>query len=201
MRKPSVLPEKSDRPQRPGCVVEAHLRRHRSTPQTFAEQRAEPAVGIGLSPLGQGLVAVLEPELAPRQPGAAALARRGERFEDRIPVGLNPIAVRTRRRIEPAPERLIVEIVRQRPGQPRRLGPGKHMRDRPRAHPDRGRDLRPRQRKIVTVPENVLDLHHAGPLHRVPAFSIRSSDRSGRVGRESAPRTVRRPPPGNARSG
>ena len=133
--------------------------------------------------------------------GRQARARRGERFDDRIPVGLHPIAVRTRRRVEPALESLIVEIVRQRPGQPRRLGPGEHMRDRPRAHPDRGGDLRTRQRKIVTVPENVLDLHHAGPLHRAPAFSIRTSDRSGRVGRESAPRTAHRPPPGNGRSG
>ena len=98
--------------------------------------------------------------------------------------------VLTRRRVEPRAKRLIVEIVRQRPGQPRRFRPGKHMRDRPRAHPDRGGDLRLRQRKIVTVPENILDLHHAGPLHRAPAFSIRSSDRSGRVGRESAPRTA-----------
>ena len=186
---------------KPRRVVEAHLRRRGPAPQTLVEQRAEAAVGIGLAPQGQSLVAVLDPELAPGQPGAAALARRGERFDDRIPVGLHPIAVRTRRRVEPALESLIVEIVRQRPGQPRRLGPGEHMRDRPRAHPDRGGDLRTRQRKIVTVPENVLDLHHAGPLHRAPAFSIRTSDRSGRVGRESAPRTAHRPPPGNGRSG
>ena len=112
--------------------------------------------GIGLAQQGQSFVAVLDPELAPGQPGAAALARRGERFDDRIPVGLYPIAVRTRHRVEPALESLIVEIVRQRPGQPRRLGPGEHMRDRPRAHPDRGGDLRTRQRKIVTVPENVV---------------------------------------------
>ena len=182
-------------------IVETHLRRLGPAPQTLAEQRAEPAVGIGLALLGQRLVAVLDPELAPRQPGAAALARRGERFDDRIPVRLNPVAVRIRRRVEPRAKRRIVEIVRQRPGQTRRRGTGKHMRDRPRAHPDRGRDLRPRQRKIVAVPQNVLDLHRAGPLHRAPACSIRSSDRSGRVGRESAPRTARRTPPGNGPSG
>ena len=43
-----------------------------------------------------------------------------------------------------------------------------------------------------------LDLHHAGPLHRAPAFSIRSSDRSGRVERESAPGAASRPPTGAA---
>ena len=53
--------------------------------------------------------------------------------------------------IEPALERLIVEVVRQRPGQPRRLGPGKHMGDRPRAHPNRGGNLCPWQPKVVTV--------------------------------------------------
>ena len=78
------------------------------------------------------------------------------------------------------------------------------MRDRLRAHPNRGCNLRSRQREIVTVPENIPDLHHAGPLHRAPASSIRSSDRSGRVGRESArqpacwlpPRDNRRSPDG-----
>lgn len=40
---------------------------------------------------------------------------------------LNPIAVRTRRRVEPCAKRLIFEIVRQRPGQIRRRGPGKQM--------------------------------------------------------------------------
>ena len=58
-------------------------------------------------------------------------------FDDRIPVGLNPIAVLTRRRVQPRPKRLIVEIGWQRPGQPRRLRPGKHMRNRPRTHPNR----------------------------------------------------------------
>ena len=78
-------------------------------------------------------------------------------FDDRIPVGLNPIAVLTRRRVQPRPKRLIVEIGWQRPGQPRRLRPGKHMRNRPRAHPNRICDLRPRQRQIVTVPENIIE--------------------------------------------
>ena len=35
-------------------------------------------------------------------------------FDDRIPVGLNPIAVLTRRRVQPRPKRLIVEIGWQR---------------------------------------------------------------------------------------
>ena len=85
---------------KPRLVVEAHLRRHGPAPQTLAEQRAEPAVGIGLAPLGQGFVAVLDPELAPRQPGAPALAGRGERFDDRIPGRAAP-----GRRPDPTPGR------------------------------------------------------------------------------------------------
>ena len=73
---------------KPRRVVEAHLRRLGPAPQTLPEQRTEPAVGIGPAPSGQRLVPVPDPELAPRQPGAPPLARCCERFDDRIPVGL-----------------------------------------------------------------------------------------------------------------
>ena len=48
--------------------MEAHLRRAGPAAQTLLEQRAEPAVGIGLPPLSQSLVPVLDPELAQRLP-------------------------------------------------------------------------------------------------------------------------------------
>ena len=124
-------------------------------------------------------------------------------------LGVGPSA-RTRRSPERRPDLA--------PGRAAREAP--HRRDRPAAArtdppPRPGQaharpspcSPRPRRRsapeaaQIVTVPENILDLHHAGSLHRAPAFSIRSSDRSGRVGRESAPRTAPWPPPGNGRSG
>ena len=67
-----------------------------------------------------------------------------------------------------------VDCLVQRPGQPRRRCPVENMRDRALAHAGRRRDLRPRQAEAVTVAKNILDVDHAGPLHRAPASSLRS---------------------------
>ena len=76
------------------------------------------------------------------------------------------VGVASHARIEPRAKPLIVEIVRQRPGQPRRRRPLENVRDRARAHAHGGRGLRPRQAELVTVLKNLLDVHRANPLHR-----------------------------------
>ena len=161
----------------PRCIVEAHLRRPGAVLHPCLEPHAELAVAVGRAAPRQRLVAVLDPELAPGQPGAAALAGRLEGSDDRIPIGLHMPAVPHRRRIEPRAQSVIVEIGRQRPGQPRRRCPVENMGDRARAYAGRGRDLRPRQAEVVTLAKNILDVDHAGPLHRAPASSLRSIDR------------------------
>ena len=152
-------PATGRRPPVNGHGIAAALFRH------IASRKLDPrlhglAAGSGTAgapaPLGQDLVPLLDPELAPRQPHASALAGRGERTDDRIPVGLRPFAVLVRRRVEPRPMRLIVEPGWQRLGKTRRGRPSKHMRDRPRAHPGRRCDLRARQPKIVTKEPRVL---------------------------------------------
>lgn len=77
-------------------------------------------------------------------------------------------AVARRWRVEPLAQRIVVEIVRQRPGQTRRRGAFQNMRHRARAHPGRRRDPVARQAETVTLPKNVLDVVHADPLHRAP---------------------------------
>ena len=68
----------------PRRIVEAHLRLPATVAEALLQPRAEPAVAVGRAAPRQRLVAVLDPELAPGQPGAAALARRLEFFDDRI---------------------------------------------------------------------------------------------------------------------
>ncbi len=163
-------------------VVEARLRLPGPFLPALLEEPAEAAVGVGPASLSQGLVAVLGPQLTTRQAGAAAIARRLEFLDDRLPVGLHPVAVAIRRRIKPGPQCAVVEILWQRPGKACRLAAGQHVRDGSRAHPDRHGDLVPRQGVIVTVPKNVLDVHHADSLHRALAF--RFDTRTGLTGME-----------------
>ena len=124
-------------------IVEARLRRPGPGLVTLLEEPAEAAVGVGLASLSQGFVAVLGPQLTARQADATALARRLELLDDRLPVGLHPVACATRHRIEPVPQCPVVEILWQRPGKACRLAAGQHMRDGSRAHPDRRGDLVP----------------------------------------------------------
>ena len=179
----------------PRLVVEAHLRLAALTVEAFGEQGAEAAVAVRCRALRPGFVAVLDPELAPCHAGAPALALAAQLREYGLPVGLHAYGIARHARIQPRTKRLIVETIRQRPGQPRRRRPLENVRDRTGAHAHRGRGLRPRQAEPVAVLKNLLDAHCANPPHRAPASSNRSSDRSGRVGRESAPRlTSRRSP-------
>ena len=161
----------------PRRVVEAHPRLPAVPLQPRPEPGAELAVAVGRIAARQRLVAIFLPQLKPGQPGAAALAGRGERLDDRIPVGLRMAAVALRRRIELLPKRIVVETLRQRPGQTRSRRALQNMRHRPRAYPGRRHDPVACQAKTLTLPKNVLDVVHADPLHRAPAPSLRSIDR------------------------
>ena len=59
----------------------------------------------------------------------------------------------------------------------RRARPVENMQDRARANSNRDRNLRPRQPEAMTVPKDTPEAHHAGPLHRAFASSIRSTVR------------------------
>ena len=166
----------------PRLVVEAHLRLAALTVEAFGEQGAEAAVAVRCPALRLSFVAVLDPELAPRHPRAPTLALATQLREYRLPVGLHAPGVTRHARIQPRTKRLIVETVRQRPGQPRRQCPLENVRDRAGAHAHRGRGLGPCQAQAVAVLKNLLDAHRANPPHR-PCL-LDSIGRSIRQGRE-----------------
>ena len=74
-------------------------------------------------------------------------------------------------RIEPFPERLVVETVRKRPaGEPSRLRAAQDVRYRARAHAHSGSYVVTRQAKLVTLAQDVPYVDHVGLMPMPPQF-------------------------------
>ena len=162
----------------PRLVVEMHLR-GRALLQLLREQRAKSAVAVGGAALRQGVVAVLDPELAPGHLRTATLAGLLVLLDKIIPVRRHVPAVTFDLRVKPLPKRPVVEVIRQRPaGQARRRRPFQNIRYRARAHAGRGGNLVARQLQVMAQTQDGLDVDHVDSLHWPrPPHCDRSIDR------------------------